>query len=74
MVGRFANLTQNHKREGAINVMRSLRLVASFALFGAVIAGILTGWTGHDLSFDPRLIGAGVGAIASILAQAAHLV
>jgi hypothetical protein len=57
-----------------MNVMRSLRLTASFALLGAIVAGILAGLSWHDLSFDPRLVGAGIGAVASIFAQVAHLV
>jgi hypothetical protein len=50
--------------------VRSLRLTASFALLGAVLTGALVGW--QDFSFDPRLIGAAVGAIAGIAAQAGH--
>ena len=44
--------------------VRSLRLTASFALLGAILAGVLIGW--QDLSFDPRLIGALLGAAAGI--------
>ena len=47
---------------------RSLRLTASFALLGALIAGVLIGW--QDFSFDPRLIGAFLGAAVGILVQA----
>jgi hypothetical protein len=50
--------------------VRSLRLTASFALLGALIAGALIGW--QDFSFDPRLIGAFLGAIAGIAVQARH--
>ena len=50
--------------------IRSLRLTASFALLGALIAGALAGW--QDFSFDPRLIGAFLGAAAGIAAQASH--
>jgi len=74
MFGHVAHLTQNQKREGSMNIARALRLTASFALLGAVLTGMLAGWTGHDLPFDPRWIGAGVGAVASIFAQIAHLV
>jgi hypothetical protein len=62
----------NRNREGSMNIVRSLRLTASFALLGAVITGVLLGW--HDLSFDPRLIGAAVGAAASVVAQVVHAV
>lgn len=54
-----------------MTVVRSLRLTASFALLGAVIAGVLLGW--HGFSFDPRIIGAGLGAVASVVAQATHV-
>jgi hypothetical protein len=50
--------------------VRSLRLTASFALLGALIAGALIGW--QDFSFDPRLIGAFLGAAVGIAAQASH--
>ena len=50
--------------------VRSLRLTASFALLGALIAGALVGW--QDFSFDPRLIGAFLGAAIGIAAQASH--
>ena len=50
--------------------VRSLRLTASFALLGALIAGALIGW--QDFSFDPRLIGAFLGAAAGIAVQASH--
>jgi hypothetical protein len=55
-----------------MNVVRSLRLTASFALLGAVVAGAVLGWHGYD--FDPRVIGAVVGAVASVFAQVAHVV
>ena len=51
--------------------VRSLRLTASFALLGAILAGVLIGW--QDLSFDPRLIGALLGAAAGVAVQAAHV-
>jgi hypothetical protein len=58
-----------------MNLVRSLRLTASFALLGAIIAGIFAGliWR-HNPSFDPRWVGAAIGAAASIFAQVAHLV
>jgi hypothetical protein len=52
--------------------VRSLRLTASFALLGAIVAGAIIGW--QDFSFDPRLIGAAMGAIAGIAAQVLHAV
>jgi hypothetical protein len=50
--------------------VRSLRLIASFALLGALVAGALIGW--QDFSFDPRLIGAFLGAAVGIAVQASH--
>jgi hypothetical protein len=50
--------------------VRSLRLTASFALLGAVITGALIGW--QDFSFDPRVIGAFLGAAVGIAIQAVH--
>jgi hypothetical protein len=50
--------------------VRSLRLIASFALLGALVAGALIGW--QDFSFDPRLIGAFLGAAVGIAVQARH--
>jgi hypothetical protein len=52
-------------------VLRSLRLVASFALLGAVLAGVTLGWMDH-FPFDPRIVGAALGAGAAIAAKAAH--
>jgi hypothetical protein len=50
--------------------VRSLRIITSFALLGALIAGALIGW--QDFSFDPRWIGALVGAAVGIAVQASH--
>lgn len=43
--------------------LHKLRLVAGGALVGSVLAGVFFGWI--DTSFDPRAIGAGLGALAS---------
>ena len=53
-------------------VLHSLRLVASFALLGAVLAGVAVGWIDHP-SFDPRILGALIGAAVGIGAKAAHI-
>jgi hypothetical protein len=42
-----------------------LRLVASFCLLGAVLAGIVFGWVDHWIDF--RVIGALVGAVVGIV-------
>ena len=49
-------------------IIRSLRLVASFALGGAVMTGVILG---HDTAgIDPRTIGAGVGLTFGLVAWA----
>lgn len=45
--------------------IHKLRLIAGCALIGSVVTGVLFGW--FDLSFDPRSIGAGAGALAGAL-------
>lgn len=50
---------------------RKLRLISGCALIGSVVAGVCFGWI--DLSFDPRTIGASVGALAGA-AKSFHLV
>jgi hypothetical protein len=45
--------------------IRELRLVAGFALIGSVLTGAFFGWI--DLPFDPRPIGAALGALAGII-------
>lgn len=52
------------------NVIHSLRLVASFALLGAVVAGAFLGWAEtHDF----RAAGAVLGAAAGILLKTSHV-
>ena len=50
------------------NVIRSLRIIASFSLLGTVLFGVLF----HNLSYgvDAHLIGAGVGTVAGITIKA----
>jgi hypothetical protein len=43
--------------------LHKLRTVVGFALVGSVLTGVFFGWM--DLSFDPRIIGASVGALLS---------
>lgn len=49
---------------------QTVKLVAGCALIGSVLTGVIFGWI--DTSFDPRVIGAGVGA-ATGAAKAWHL-
>jgi hypothetical protein len=46
---------------GALHV---LRIAASFALLGGLLAGALLGW--FHLPFDPRAIGAAVGVLVGL--------
>ena len=46
-------------------MIHKLRLVAGFALIGSVAAGVVLGWA--DLSFDPRAVGASLGAVAGAI-------
>lgn len=55
-----------------VRVVKALRLVASFSLLGAVITGVLVGWWDTP-SYDPRAIGAGVGAVAGIAVKLLHI-
>ena len=62
-------------REGSMNIVRALRLTASFALFGAVVAGIVAaGFGAHSLGFDLRWIGAAAGAVAAVAVQVVQAV
>lgn len=51
-----------------------LRIVASFALLGAVVAGITLGWMDHNSADYIRAAGAAVGAIAGIGATVRHAI
>jgi hypothetical protein len=53
------------------DVVRTLRLVASFALLGAVVVGIFAG-SAEFSSFDPRWIGAAAGGAVAIAAKVWH--
>lgn len=60
-------------RQVAIQLVHSARLVASFALLGAVLAGIAIGWVDRPWSVDPRAIGAVVGAVIAVAAKAGRI-
>lgn len=51
--------------------LHKIRLVAGCALIGSVVTGVVFGW--FDLSFDPRTIGASLGAVAGTL-KVLHIV
>jgi hypothetical protein len=53
--------------------LRHARLLASFALLGAVLVGVFTG--NHEFSaIDPRVFGAGAGAAFAVFAKCIHLI
>ncbi len=53
--------------------LRLARLLASFALLGAVLVGVFSGH--HKLnSIDPRVFGAGAGAVFAVIAKLTHLI
>jgi hypothetical protein len=53
-------------------ILSIARLVASGTLLGAVLAGSLAGWM-ETGSFDPRIIGAAVGAVGTLAGRLAHV-
>ncbi len=59
------------KKEATVSTLHILRLVASYALLGAVLAGASLGWF-HNLPFDPRSIGVAVGVIAGLVVVIRH--
>jgi hypothetical protein len=64
-------LAMNHR--DVLKGIRNARFVASFALLGAVLVGVVTG--GHDFgAADPRLFGAGAGAIVALAVKLLHLI
>lgn len=54
-----------------MKAIHSLRTVASFALLGAVVSGVLAGWVDYQ-TIDPRAIGAALGAAVAVGAQMVH--
>jgi len=49
-----------------MGVFHGLRILASFALLGGVLAGVLFGWS-TSFSFEPRWIGAVIGVIVGFV-------
>ncbi len=52
-------------------MISDLRLVASFALLGAVVMGVAVGWVDNQ-PIDFRLLGAVIGAAVAIAAKLRH--
>ena len=59
-------------RAMTMRFLHTLRLVASFALLGAVVMGSLLGWMENP--FDPRAVGAGAGGIIAVIAKVSHVI
>ncbi|HJV73131.1 MAG TPA: hypothetical protein VJ654_02830 [Noviherbaspirillum sp.] len=49
--------------------LQKMRIITGAALIGSVVAGVCFGWV--EMSFDPRAIGATLGAVAGAF-QAFH--
>ena len=71
MLGRAFLEKLRKKIMGKTFTLHKVRLIAGCALIGSVLTGVAFGWL--DLSFDPRAIGAGVGALAGTL-KAIHVI
>ena len=54
-----------------VSIIHQARVIASFALMGAVTAGVLSGFIAHP-SDDIRLFGAVIGGAAAIFAHLFH--
>ena len=58
----------------ADRAIRSGRIIAAFAMGGAVLAGLSVGWIPALATVDVHAIGAAVGGIAGAIARGRHLV
>lgn len=50
------------------------RVIAAFAMGGAVLAGLSVGWVPAFAAFDVHAIGGAIGGLAGAVANARHLV
>lgn len=50
------------------------RIIAAFAMGGAVLAGLLVGWVPAFAALDVHAIGATIGGMTGLIANARHLV
>ena len=50
------------------------RIVTAFALGGAVFSGLALGWLPALAAIDVHAVGAAVGGVAGVVANARHLV
>jgi hypothetical protein len=65
------DLSENQENFG--KWVRYARLLASFSLFGAVLAGMFTG--GHEFnSIDPHVLGVVAGAVFGLLVKLFRLI
>lgn len=72
MVDRMPDELRRPERDERSSVFHGLRFMASCALGGALLTGVVLG---HDVSgFDPRSIGAALGLVAGLVAVVARAV
>ena len=55
-------------------VLRKGRMLAGFVLAGSVLGGLTLGWIPALAALDANAIGAGIGGIVGLVANARHLV
>jgi hypothetical protein len=57
-----------------MSIIHLVRATASFALLGAIIAGIFAGWADHPGGIDVRLIGGITAAIVAVVAKVIYVI
>ena len=57
-------MTRTITRKSKPRTMHKVRIIAGCALIGSVLTGVFLGWA--PFSFDIRVVGAGVGALAGL--------
>ncbi|MGJ0507484.1 MAG: hypothetical protein ACR652_10165 [Methylocystis sp.] len=70
--GEFNPIFRIMRHESHPTAIHSMRVIASFALLGAVLMGVLAGWA-DEQTVDVRLLGAIAGALAAVGAKALHI-
>lgn len=71
----LALISYRVKRRSSIDqFFYSGRIVAAFATGGAVLAGLSVGWVPALAALDVHVIGAAIGGVAGVIANARHLV
>lgn len=55
-------------------VFHSGRIIAAFAMGGAVLAGLSVGWVPAFAALDVHAIGAAIGGVTGVIANARHAI